>query len=192
MREKGKLEQRNHNKICIVGEGITEQYYFQHLKKILNLRCIVKPNLFGKTSIEEIDKTVKQRLSADMFVICVFDLDVSERDNAEKKKLDTFLNLYKNNNNVLICTSLPSIEYWFLIHYKFTTKYFSTSKEVEKELKTYLKNYVKTRKFLENEKWVEELLKDDKLQITIEQAKRNTDKSGSHTNIHEAIEKLRG
>ena len=91
-------------------------------------------SFFGKTSIREIDEVVRQLISADMFAICVFDLDTSEREKSEKEKLDKFISCYKDNENVIICTSLPSIEYRFLIHYKDTNKYFNASKEVEKEL----------------------------------------------------------
>lgn len=190
MRETGKLEQRNHNKIFIVGEGITEQYYFKHLKKILNLRCLVKPNLFGKTSINQIEKAARQILDADMFVICVFDLDVSKRDATENEKLKKFISCYHENKNILICTSFPSIEYWFLLHYKYITKYLSSSKEAENELKSYMTDYDKKIKFLEKDKWVKELLKDGKLDIALKNSNKNKSKLGSYTNIHEAIEKL--
>jgi len=178
--------------VYVVGEGITEQYYFTHLKKLYNLKYKIQPRFFGNTSIREIDELVRQLVSADMFVICVFDLDTSESEKAEKEKLDKFISCYKDNENVIICTSLPSIEYWFLIHYKDTNKYFNASKEVEKELIKHIKNYEKTKKFLEKEKWVKDLCSNNKLQTAIERAKKNTDKTGSYTNIYEAIERFIG
>lgn len=176
--------------VYLVGEGITEQYYFTHLRKLYNLKYKIQPRFFGNTSIKEIDEVVNQLVSADMFVICVFDLDTSERDKKEKEKLDKFISCYKDCENVIICTSLPSIEYWFLIHYKDTNKYFNTSKEVTDELKKYIKDYKKKGEYLKKTKWVEELLKDNKLQTAIERAKRNKTKNGSFTNIYEAIENL--
>ncbi len=36
----------------VIGEGIIEKYYFQHLKKLQNYKCIVCPRFFsGKNSI---------------------------------------------------------------------------------------------------------------------------------------------
>lgn len=176
--------------VFVVGEGITEQYYFTHLRDLLKLKCKIQPRFFGKTSIKDIDDVVRQLISADMFVICVFDLDTSERDKTEKEKLDKFISCYKDCENVIICTSLPSIEYWFLIHYKDTNKYFNTSKEVTDELKKYIKDYKKKGEYLKKTKWVEELLKENKLQTAIERAKRNKTKNGSFTNIYEAIERV--
>lgn len=177
--------------VYLVGEGITEQYYFTHLRKLYNLKYKIQPRFFGNTSIKAIDEVVNQLVSADMFVICVFDLDTSERDKKEKEKLDKFISCYKDCENVIICTSLPSIEYWFLIHYKDTNKYFNTSKEVERELINHIKNYEKTKKFLEKEKWVKDLCTNNKIETAIERAKKNKTKQGSYTNIYEAIERIK-
>jgi hypothetical protein len=191
MRETIKNPKQPKLDVYVVGEGITEQYYFTHLKKLYNLKYKIQPRFFGNTSIREIDELVRQLVSADMFVICVFDLDTSEREKSEKERLYKFISCYKDNDNVIICTSLPSIEYWFLIHYKDTNKYFNTSKEVERELIKHIKNYEKTKKFLEKEKWVKDLCSNNKLQIAIARAKKNTYKTGFYTNIYEAIEKVR-
>lgn len=62
--------------IHIVGEGLTELFYFSHLKKILGYRYSISPRLFENNSIEKIDKKIKELLDEDVFVICVFDADV--------------------------------------------------------------------------------------------------------------------
>ena len=41
----------------------------------------------------------------------------------------------------------PCLEFWFLLHFKKTSKYYDTCAEAKTELKKYLKNYEKTRKF---------------------------------------------
>lgn len=176
--------------IYILGEGKTEQYYFIHLKSLLGYTYNVKPSLCKNTSIDEISKKVKDLIKDFVFIICVFDLDVINRDNKEKAKYDKLINKYKNKDNILFCASCPSIEYWFLLHYKQTNKYFKDSNEVANELKKYLKDYDKKEEYLKKTKWVEELLKDNKLQTAIERAKQNHDKLGSYTNIYEAIEKV--
>ena len=73
--------------IHIVGEGLTELFYFSHLKKILGYRYSISPRLFENNSIEKIDKKIKELLDEDVFVICVFDADVSRRSDAENKKM---------------------------------------------------------------------------------------------------------
>ena len=63
--------------IHIVGEGLTELFYFSHLKKILGYRYSISPRLFENNSIEKIEKKIKELLDEDVFVICVFDADVA-------------------------------------------------------------------------------------------------------------------
>lgn len=57
--------------IHIVGEGLTELFYFSHLKKILGYRYSISPRLFENNSIEKIEKKIKELLDEDVFVICV-------------------------------------------------------------------------------------------------------------------------
>jgi hypothetical protein len=41
----------------------------------------------------------------------------------------------------------PCLEFWFLLHFEKTSKYFDTCSVAEIQLKKYLKNYEKTQKF---------------------------------------------
>lgn len=72
--------------IHIVGEGLTELFNFSYLKKLLGYRYSISPRLFENNSIEKIEKKIKELLSEDVFIICVFDADVSRRSDAEKKR----------------------------------------------------------------------------------------------------------
>ena len=53
----------------------------------MNYRYSISPRLFENNSIEKIEKKIVELLSEDVFVICVFDADVSRRSDAENKKL---------------------------------------------------------------------------------------------------------
>ena len=189
--------------IFIIGEGITEQYYFSHLKFLKQYKCVVKPRFFGKTSLDEIDKTAQKLLSGGVTVVCVFDTDVSERDEVEKEKLKNFIRKYKNDRDIIICDSLPSIEYWFLLHFVKINKSFKDAKEVIKELKQAaskneksmannrnpFKNYEKTKKYLENSGWVKFLIQNQSK--AFEYAKSLGQKEGhSYTNIYKAFDFL--
>lgn len=46
------------------------------------------PRLFENNNIEKIKKKIKELLDEDVFVICVFDADVSRRSEAENKKMN--------------------------------------------------------------------------------------------------------
>lgn len=167
-RRQNKLELRGN--VYIVGEGITEQYYFSHLKFLQKYSYVVKPRFFGKTSISEIEKSVVKLLLGGVSVICFFDADVSARDAVEKENLNKFRRKYANNRQVILCDSFPSIEFWFLLHFLKTTRNFQSADEVLTALKRYIPDFSKDCSFLKNVKWVEDLCQDDKLTIALSHA----------------------
>lgn len=180
---------KQRNPIYIIGEGITEKYYFQHLKKNKAYSCKIRPRFFSKnTSIFYMQKQIKALLEAGVRVICVFDADVSERNEKEKERIRHFLQKYKNNQDVIVCDSMPSIEFWFLIHFQFRNKYFPHNKAIQRELRKYLKDYKKTEKYLKQEKWVKELI--SKQKNALENAKKIAPNASSYSMLYKAIEEL--
>lgn len=177
--------------ISLIGEGITEQYYFKHIRTLYGYRYTLKPYFFGTTSLQDMDRKISEVINSNGIAICVFETDVSERVDAEKKKFTALLKKYSKKKNVIFCDSLPSIEYWFLLHYQNTNKYFYNSKAIEKELKAFMENYDKKNIFLEKEKWVSELCSDNKLETAILRSKNFGDKNPSYSNIYKAFEKFR-
>lgn len=175
--------------IHIVGEGLTELFYFSHLKKLLGYRCSISPRLFENNSIEKIEKKIKELLNEDVFVICVFDADVSRRSETENKKMSALKKRYANNSNVILCDSLQSIEYWFLLHFEDTCRHFENSAATVRALKQYLPTYDKTRKFLEKDKWVKDMLADSKMTKACKLAERYKCRD-SYSEIYKAIAKL--
>ncbi len=175
--------------LYIIGEGITEQYYFTHLKHLKNYKCVVKPRFFGKTDIAKIAKQVQNLLLGDITVICVFDADVSQRNKVENIKFQQFKKKYAKNKNVIICDSLPSIEFWFLLHFNQTNKSFSNSKAVESELKKHINKYSKNKTFLAKSGWVNHLI--NQLDNAVSNAQRlDIEEGASYSNIYKAILKL--
>lgn len=173
--------------ITLIGEGITEQYYFRHIRSLYNYRYIIKPYFFGITSLTEMDRKIAEVIEGGGVAICVFDTDVTQRVEAEKKKLNRLVKKYIRKENVIFCDSLPSIEYWFLIHYKNTNKYFNNSDAVVKVLRKYLNNYEKASRYLEKEKWVADLCSDNKLKTAIERARDLSNIGQSYSNIYKAF-----
>ncbi|HQO09065.1 MAG TPA: RloB family protein [Clostridiales bacterium] len=180
-----KLKQAIH----IIGEGVTEKYYFKHLKILKDYKYSVSPRFCdSNTCISKIEKKVKEILEADAVAICVFDADVSQRNDVEKDKLEKFRKRYKDNKNVLICDSLPSIEFWFLIHFVQRNKRYSSYGELKKELLKYIESYDKTEKFLKNREWVEKLISGQ--YKAVQYASELELKGGSYSNIYKAIQFL--
>ncbi len=175
--------------IYVIGEGLTEKCYFERLKRLKSYSCKIEPRFFNKkNSIYHIKKRTKELLEADIIVICAFDTDVARQDKKKEKAIKEFIEKYKNNERVVICDSLPSIEFWFLLHFKMTTKHFSNYKAIRNELVKYLPKYNKDKRFLENDKWVKILI--EKQETAIKNAKSITSKNSSYSNIYKAIELL--
>ena len=150
--------------IFVLGDGQTEQYYFDHLKKLKGYSYKIKPRLFDDLSIEKAEDQIDQLLSGDADMIFYF-TDYDTIVNQEKKdKFLAFKKKYQDNPNVFILESMPSIEFWFLLHFKKTTKRFTNSKDVEKELKKKLHGYSKQKQYLENSSWVEKLCEDNQME----------------------------
>jgi hypothetical protein len=187
------IETRKQKKpvITLIGEGLTEQYYFKHIRSLYDYRYTEKPYFFGTTSLLDMDRKIKEVLEGGGIAVCVFDTDVSQRVEAEKKKLNSLLRKYSKLKNVIFCDSLPSVEYWFLLHFQHTNKYFIDSNAVESELKSFLSNYDKKTEFLEKEKWVRDLCADNKLETAIQSAKALGTTGASNSNIYKAFDKIR-
>jgi hypothetical protein len=176
--------------IHIIGEGLTEYYYFTHLKNIFHFTCKVSPRLCQQNSMDKIEKKVKEVLNVEGMAICVFDADVSKHNEKEKEKLQRFKSKYENNEHVVICDSLQSIEYWFLLHFENTTKHFRNASTTETALKKHIPNYEKSENFLSKSQWVVELL--CQLELAKSRAKQSVipiEKS-SYTRIYKAIDEL--
>lgn len=137
------------------------------------------------------ESKIKEVLDGGGMAVCIFDADVSERNEKERKKLEHLQRRYSKNKSVILCDSLPSIEYWFLLHYCDTNKYFKDSKTVERELRKFIPLYKKTKTFLEKEKWVYDICAESKLEIAKKRAASFSKEEGSYSNIYKIFNKLK-
>ena len=176
--------------ITIIGEGLTERMYFTHLKRLRGYRYTCKPRNFAEQTLEEIQKQVERVLADNGIAVCVFDADVARDKPAEKAKLDAMRRKYANKDSVIICDSMPSIEFWFLIHFLNTNKYYASSHDVIKVLRKYIKDFDKHESFLSRDKWVHELLANEGLEKAIKRAKELGTTGESYSNLYKAFEKF--
>lgn len=191
MARKTSLRQRRNPIPTIIGAGITEQWYFTHLKALRGYHVKIRPRFFGTETAAGLDKKIEEVLRDESIAICVFDADVSTWNEAERKKLAALQKKYEGNASVVLCDSMPSIEYWFLLHFKHTTRHFGTSKAVIKELKKYIPRYDKTEQFLSNQRWVEEMSGEGRQEQACDFADKADVTKGSYTKIQKAIAKLK-
>lgn len=173
--------------IRIVGAGITEYWYLKHLKPLLGLKYELYPRLFGNESMTNINKRIEEALEIDAHVICLFDEDVKQWNEVEAKRIIDLHQKYDAHKKVTLCCSMPSIEYWFLIHYENTNRHLRTSKDAIKALQKYIQ-FVKSEHFLRSPKWVSELVENGKTAQAIERAKTFGRKGSSYTDIWKVID----
>ena len=169
--------------ITIIGEGATERYYFTHLKRLRGYNYVCKPRNFTEQTFDEMQKQIERVLADNGIAVCVFDADVTRTRPAEKAKFEDMRRKYADNPAVILCDSMPSIEFWFLLHYLNTNRYFATSDDVIDVLHRYMPNFSKHQSFLSKEAWVSELLNDDKMRQAAIRAEEYRE-GESYTNLH--------
>jgi RloB-like protein len=109
----------------VLGDGQSEQYYLKHLKKLKNYKYAIRPSLFASITIETAENIIDELLSGGCNQIIYFtDYDTIIAQ-GKQQQFDTLKNKYANRTEVLICESMPSIEFWFLLHFQKTTREYS-------------------------------------------------------------------
>lgn len=121
-------------------------------------------------TFDEMRKQIERVLADDGIAVCVFDAGVTRTRPAEKAKFEDMKRRYADNPAVILCDSMLSIEFWFLLHYLNTNRYFATSDVVIDILHRYMPNFSKHRSYLSKEAWVSELLADNRLNTAITNA----------------------
>ena len=154
----------------VLGDGQTEQYYLEHLKGINGYRYSIRPHFFSRITIEAAELLIDELISGGCdYIVYLMDFDTIVK---QKKlvKYNRIIKKYRNNSDVLICESMPCIEFWFILHYIKTTRIFQNADEAVMELKRHLPEFSKERTFLENAKWVNDLCSDGKLTSALRNA----------------------
>lgn len=177
----------------VSGGKNTEYYYFKHLSDTTIHKFKVLPEYFGNEASypEEFPKRISMILkdNPDAKIFCVFDFDTvyGNKANQEKhKRFESSINNEIANGSVVLCPSMPSIEYWFLLHFENRTQLIKTcGKTMQKLLEPYmlpyfpnpngkrLLNILKSEEFVEAPDWVVKLCENGKLDDAIQRAENN-------------------
>ena len=175
----------------ISGGTNTERYYFTHINDTTGYKFNIRPKYFADESnyTEAFPKRIKEILNAntDPKIFCVFDWDTIYGIDAKIKKHEDFEKRFRteiDNGNVVICPSMPSIEYWFLLHFEDKTDLLKDYRAISNILAPYikpcfadptknLKKLLKQEKYLQDSTWVKNLCSDGKLDAAIKRAEDN-------------------
>ncbi len=156
-RRKEKISKPRKDTFAIIIDGETEVWYFQMLKRNEpSLQVNIEPKIPQKKRLSEQYEKVLELADDFTKVFWIIDLDVVIAESKIAKKGDTnqiqqlknYLNELKiNYDNVITILNNPCLEYWFVLHFEQTTKYFSKCSDAERQLKKHLKDYKKTQKY---------------------------------------------
>ncbi len=183
-------------KYAVLGEGITEQHYLTHLKDLKGYKYSIRPKLFQCIGIEKAEGIIDELLSGGCDQITYLTDCDTIVNQGKKIEFDKLVKKYAEVQEVLICDSMPSIEYWFLLHFAYTTKEFVNCDEVVRDIKRYISDYSKKKTYLETDMWFKTLINDgglDKAMANAEKGFKLYQKGdvGEHfpfTKMHLAIE----
>src|SRR5690606_21465164 len=126
-----------------------------------HIRVSIKPEIPNKKSLEEQFHLVCDLANKEfhkVFWIVDFDTVIKEEKETPKGKhspVKAFTqyrsSLSKKHPNVIVIVNNPCLEFWFIIHFEKTSRYFPNCSQAETQLKKHLKNFEKTRKYFTKE-----------------------------------------
>ncbi len=144
-------------KFAIIVDGECESWYFQMLSRNeKSIRADLKPEIPQKKKLkQQFDKVVELSKHYDK-VFWIVDYDViSSETRLAKRGTETpeqAFNKYiqiigKKYSNVVIIINNPCLEFWLLLHFETTGRYFENCEDATRQLKKHLPDYEKTRKY---------------------------------------------
>lgn len=135
-----------HAAIALVVDGKDEKWYTNRVKDHYSCNALkgikIKPELPDQKKIQELFDYAKSKLEKGYtFVVLILDLDEPLKDSKEFMKFKELYEKYlcaQNNSlvgrqktnygwmkNILLVVNNPCLEYWYLLHYRKTTKFFA-------------------------------------------------------------------
>lgn len=145
----------------IICDGETEVWYFNMLKRNeRHSKINIKPELPQKKKLDEQFNQIINIAESYTKVFWIVDFDTILKETKDTKKgkvspLQKFSEyrkkLKKDYPNVVSIINSPCLEFWFLLHFEQSSKFYNNCKSAEKQLKVYIKNYEKSQKFFTKE-----------------------------------------
>lgn len=148
MRKKNKINFIYKEKIAVLVDGETEFWYFQMIKRNhRDLKVDIRPEIPQKKKIDDQYKRIVELSDIYDKVVWIVDLDVIISEGLINKMSQYRTSLEKDYKNIIIIYNQPCLEYWLVLHFKFSQPHFSNCDEAGKILKKNLINYEKTESF---------------------------------------------
>lgn len=148
-KKKRGIKTRKPKKLILIGcegDNQTEKLYFSHFNQLQKDYRIIFAKGIHTDPIGVVEDTIKSLEAEDLiiaegdFAICCIDVDFTED---RKHQLDEALKKAKQKG-VKVFFSNPCFEIWFLLHYRYSTRQYSSNVEVLNEIKEYISEYHKS------------------------------------------------
>lgn len=164
MRTKNNIQTKGKHAVAIIADGETEKWYFQLLNDEENLRLPIT-YIHLKGSLTEMFEMVKEQCSRPFVkVYWVIDFDVIMKEERERAKdtqspvalfrtiLSEVHSSSKKHPNLYLFINNPCLEFWYLLHYKETSRYYPMYEpDLRKELQSFLPHYEKSENIINQE-----------------------------------------
>lgn len=127
------------------GNNKTEEIYFRNYQKRTNPYNIKFAYGHDTNPVGMVKSLINYMKDEDISeengdkIYCVFDGDI---DINKQKRIDEAIKLAEENG-IEIIMSIPSFELWYRLHYSYTSKIYTSNKELVNDLKNYIPNYEK-------------------------------------------------
>ncbi len=186
--------------IAIIGEGLTEWFYFDQLRIAKHYSFKIAPVLPKHSDLDEMMKLVKKKLCEECdIIICLIDMDIICADSCIKTKYDQYRKEYAKEKSVKFVETNPCTELWFLLHFLtcLSAKHYPRYEDLLPDLKKHIPNYEKNEKFFKRINLYQYLEEKGNIENAISYAKRlcrlkdnNQKENCSFSEIFEVVELL--
>jgi hypothetical protein len=155
MRTSRRITQPAKPVFSFVVDGECEYWYLQMLKDNEPLLKIhLSPEIYKKKTLKEQYKRVIELAKESEKVFWVIDFDVIYKETREtkavKKPLQEIQELYnkcKKNEKIIVIVNNPCFEFWVLLHFCYTMRFYENYKILLPDLQKHLADYEKTEKY---------------------------------------------
>ncbi|MDR1809235.1 MAG: RloB family protein [Prevotella sp.] len=156
MRTNKKISQSPKSVFSFVVDGECEFWYLQMLKDYeKSLKINLSPEIYKKKTLEEQYKRISELAEYSTKAFWIIDLDnilkeTIEARRGKKTSLQVFQELYnkcKKDEKIIIIVNNPCFEFWVLLHFCYTNRFYESYKVLLSDLQKYLVNYEKTEKY---------------------------------------------
>lgn len=195
-RGRNRKNKRENPFIVIACEGKTNKTERKYFENFSSRNCIVRFSNGSSTDpigivedlINFIDNEIG-RVENDKYY-AVFDTDLNKNIQSQIEEAKELA----RNNGVEIITSTPTFEFWYILHYGYTTKNYVSSDDVQNDIKTQIENYSKNMNVYpilrdKTEDAINNAKKVEKYHLELGQALDN-ENCNPYTSVYKIVEEL--